>query len=69
MEWCLILSKILKTNGVLVSLFITYLALCKYLTLCSGVSIVNFEHVIAGWERASRFSFYVACYLYFTESF
>ena len=35
----------------------------------SGVFIVNFEHVIAGWERTYQFYFYVACYLYVTESF
>ena len=40
-----------------------------YLTHCSSVSIVNFQHVIAGWERTCQFYFYVACYLYVTESF
>ena len=27
----------------------------KYFTPCSNVSIVNFEHVIAGWGRANEF--------------
>ena len=27
-------------------------------TPCSGVSIVNFEHVAAGWEMASPFPYY-----------
>ena len=27
--------------------------ICSYFTPCSGVSIVNFEHVIAGWEIVS----------------
>ena len=40
-----------------------------YLTHCSSVSIVNFEHVIAGWERTGQFYFQAACYLYVTESF
>ena len=25
----------------------------SYFTLCSSVSIINFEHVIAGWENTS----------------
>ena len=40
-----------------------------YLPNCSSVSIVNFEQVIAGRERTCQFYFYVACYLYVTESF
>ena len=36
---------------------------------CSSNSVVNFEHVIGGRERTCQFYFYVACYLYVTESF
>ena len=57
-------SKILKANGDFVVNFEHI-----YLTHCSSVSIVNFQHVIAGWERTCQFYFYVPCYLYVTESF
>ena len=40
--------KVNKANGfVLVSLLLT----STYFTLCSNVSVVNFEHVIASWAK------------------
>ena len=33
----------------LASFWCRYCKLCTYFTLGSGVSIVNFEHLIAGW--------------------
>ena len=42
-------------------MFKAYCYLLTYLTTCSSVSIVNFKHVIAGWDSlkvSSWFKFY-----------
>ena len=36
----------------LVSFWCLYCLLCIYFTRCSSVFIVNFEHIIAGWETS-----------------